>query len=325
MLPNNLLNILQENMTNEQFFSLNEQLMNNSPQKLFDAEKIRKLINRLKKNPNISDAAILSSNCSEESFVRNLYKLEVHKPMMEIIKSTKDSEVREVLLFGLAELALDQEVVKKMVEEREVIPFFLEYLYSDSVELASYSIKALTTLLMTKESISMLLHHDKIINTVIKYIDHKSFIFRMCVETQGKGTVIENQSQVLGNTLRFVMTLGQVPIIRDKFIKLGVLEKLEKIKAPKNNFDKPMYEGALKLFKTGEMVSNEVQVKAQKAMEKRIDNPSDIVNEKKCAYCDKSGTVANQLKSCSNCKKIKYCSRECQVAHWKQHKIYCKK
>lgn len=40
-----------------------------------------------------------------------------------------------------------------------------------------------------------------------------------------------------------------------------------------------------------------------------------------CLNCGKKGT-----KLCFRCRKVKYCSRECQVAHWKkQHKKYCNK
>lgn len=40
-----------------------------------------------------------------------------------------------------------------------------------------------------------------------------------------------------------------------------------------------------------------------------------------CNYCKNSG----KLKHCSVCKIIKYCSRECQVSDFKQHKELCKK
>ena len=40
-----------------------------------------------------------------------------------------------------------------------------------------------------------------------------------------------------------------------------------------------------------------------------------------CNYCHKT---APKMKWCSNCNFIKYCSKECQVAHWPVHKIICK-
>ena len=43
-----------------------------------------------------------------------------------------------------------------------------------------------------------------------------------------------------------------------------------------------------------------------------------------CAVCKKSD-VECSLKVCVTCKTVKYCSKECQVRHWKQgHKTWCK-
>ncbi|KAL7547406.1 hypothetical protein ACHAWF_010716 [Thalassiosira exigua] len=45
-----------------------------------------------------------------------------------------------------------------------------------------------------------------------------------------------------------------------------------------------------------------------------------------CEYCIKSASSVSQpLKACSKCKAVRYCSKECQVQHWKEgHKIDCK-
>lgn len=36
-------------------------------------------------------------------------------------------------------------------------------------------------------------------------------------------------------------------------------------------------------------------------------------------------TVKNDLRQCSRCMSALYCSKECQVSHWKDHKKHCKK
>ena len=41
-------------------------------------------------------------------------------------------------------------------------------------------------------------------------------------------------------------------------------------------------------------------------------------------YCGGCGKCAN-FKTCSGCKKVHYCSTECQNAHWKTHKPDCSK
>lgn len=43
----------------------------------------------------------------------------------------------------------------------------------------------------------------------------------------------------------------------------------------------------------------------------------------KCAYCDKGGQLTNQLRRCSRCKAVSYCSHDCQSRHWPQHKVKC--
>ena len=44
-----------------------------------------------------------------------------------------------------------------------------------------------------------------------------------------------------------------------------------------------------------------------------------------CANCGKGEESCGDLKSCTACKLVKYCNRECQIAHRPQHKKACKK
>ena len=44
-----------------------------------------------------------------------------------------------------------------------------------------------------------------------------------------------------------------------------------------------------------------------------------------CANCGKGEEDGIKLKSCNACKMVKYCSRDCQIAHRPQHKKECKK
>ncbi len=46
--------------------------------------------------------------------------------------------------------------------------------------------------------------------------------------------------------------------------------------------------------------------------------------ENTCLYCKKpQSELSKPLKRCAKCQKGHYCSRECQVAHWKTHKVSC--
>jgi TPR repeat protein len=44
-----------------------------------------------------------------------------------------------------------------------------------------------------------------------------------------------------------------------------------------------------------------------------------------CANCGKSEESSGDLKACTACKMVKYCNRDCQIAHRSQHKKACKK
>jgi hypothetical protein len=44
-----------------------------------------------------------------------------------------------------------------------------------------------------------------------------------------------------------------------------------------------------------------------------------------CANCGKGGEKSSDLKACTACMMVKYCNRECQIAHRPQHKKACKK
>ena len=44
-----------------------------------------------------------------------------------------------------------------------------------------------------------------------------------------------------------------------------------------------------------------------------------------CSNCGKGEERSGDLKACTACKLVKYCNRECQIAHRPQHKKACKK
>jgi len=48
-------------------------------------------------------------------------------------------------------------------------------------------------------------------------------------------------------------------------------------------------------------------------------------NDNICANCGKGEESSVSLKACTACKLVKYCNRECQIAHRSQHKKQCKK
>jgi len=55
------------------------------------------------------------------------------------------------------------------------------------------------------------------------------------------------------------------------------------------------------------------------------DNKTDIDMVSSCANCGKGEEESDKLKNCTACMMVKYCSRECQIAHRPQHKKECRK
>jgi len=57
-----------------------------------------------------------------------------------------------------------------------------------------------------------------------------------------------------------------------------------------------------------------------------MSNTSELKTTSTCAHCGKVEEAgSNKLKACTACKLVKYCNRECQIAHRPQHKKACRK
>ncbi|KAJ7246004.1 hypothetical protein C8J57DRAFT_1725009 [Mycena rebaudengoi] len=57
-----------------------------------------------------------------------------------------------------------------------------------------------------------------------------------------------------------------------------------------------------------------------------VDPSRELKSLSKRAYCYQCQVTKHigELKLCTRCRSAKYCSKECQKAHWKTHKTYCK-
>eukprot|EP00823_Brevimastigomonas_motovehiculus_P008204 TRINITY_DN7487_c0_g1_i1.p2 TRINITY_DN7487_c0_g1~~TRINITY_DN7487_c0_g1_i1.p2 ORF type:complete len:181 (+),score=35.24 TRINITY_DN7487_c0_g1_i1:88-630(+) len=56
-----------------------------------------------------------------------------------------------------------------------------------------------------------------------------------------------------------------------------------------------------------------------------MSNSKTEIKHKICANCKKGPPTGTKLKVCSGCSEVAYCSRECQRAHWSEHKLVCKR
>ena len=50
----------------------------------------------------------------------------------------------------------------------------------------------------------------------------------------------------------------------------------------------------------------------------------DSIMNKLTRECEFCGSSSKRVKVCSKCEKVRYCSRECQVPDYKQHKKECR-
>jgi len=55
-----------------------------------------------------------------------------------------------------------------------------------------------------------------------------------------------------------------------------------------------------------------------------VRNPDQVARDReKCLQCHKTKGMMSKLMHCPCSKDVLYCSRECQKAHWKVHKVTC--
>jgi len=87
-----------------------------------------------------------------------------------------------------------------------------------------------------------------------------------------------------------------------------------------------------KRYEVFDMVSEQVPKGLDKSygMDMEFKSPSDYKSDDGLYFasgCARSGCYSyadDELKFCSSCRVVKYCSKECQKADWKKHKLQCK-
>lgn len=62
---------------------------------------------------------------------------------------------------------------------------------------------------------------------------------------------------------------------------------------------------------------------SREKLHEKFHNDPVITSQKKCFTCKKLETLELKMRNCSRCKKAHYCSKECQVKHWGEHKKVC--
>ena len=66
--------------------------------------------------------------------------------------------------------------------------------------------------------------------------------------------------------------------------------------------------------------------KADQAEKEEEEGGKEEGNTKKAArVCENCDKETSKMQKCSRCRLVRYCSRDCQLADWKEHKKACKK
>jgi len=122
------------------------------------------------------------------------------------------------------------------------------------------------------------------------------------------------------NTLVKQMSSAEIfKIIRDSISDPGFELKLQEERNKKGVTMRKCKECGDKFPQTDLITSSCPACVEVKMIESGQSSLSAQVNVNKCRVCNNNGT-----KNCARCKKVKYCSRECQVKDWPNHKPNCK-
>ena len=102
------------------------------------------------------------------------------------------------------------------------------------------------------------------------------------------------------------------------------VEKIEKLKKLQSKILQDLFgEATDPTVDLNEFASdiNESVNKSVNRTERKIEK----LTEAACGKCGKKDSFTQSLKKCDACKIVLYCSRDCQKADWKEHKVECKK
>ncbi|MCX5925605.1 MAG: zinc finger MYND domain-containing protein [Candidatus Dependentiae bacterium] len=147
------------------------------------------------------------------------------------------------------------------------------------------------------------------------------------------GAAIDAQSEPKGHTPLMIAIMANQSAMAKELIEKGADLRIETTDAHLTALEltcKPEHRelGELILSKIHASLPGGVHRKARKLNEYlgslngvEVTQPLKV----KCSKClELEESPENKFKKCSKCESVYYCSRDCQVAHWPQHKQVCK-
>mmetsp|Transcript_4845 Transcript_4845/g.5900 ORF Transcript_4845/g.5900 Transcript_4845/m.5900 type:complete len:370 (-) Transcript_4845:133-1242(-) len=303
----------------------------------FPASKVKRCLSRMSEITSYEDirdkdAHQLQCWCKEDFYMESIFDAGVVPVLTLILQLSSDfaskrvanntktpiteeqTRIRELTLYSIADGLLNENN-KKKTDLSEVVPLLISIILQEGdihrgfpvkVTAMNYAIKALgecfrALAVQRQEATAIgIIENTTLLETICKYIRDDKII-----------TPIGMKVSSLLCSLRFVQMLATTSHRAAHIMTaLGYYDAIKGIARtdPQTNL---LIESTLSSFEGREP-------KFEKPIpEEAIGCHTKSQLRRLCAYCGIEEDPANPHKKCSRCKKQHYCSRDCQVAHWK--------
>jgi hypothetical protein len=247
----------------------------------------------------VKTAALIAHFCSHEGNMREMHNLNIPHLLQNAYRTTNDEKIKSICLFGISEVIIDNQ--NKLEMFPSYLKFFVEELDKQIPPvLKSLCLKGISEFSCINGFVSELKHLGWDITTFLKYLNDDVFTLVLTnVEESFKITETTLQNTLAYYAIRILAQLGQVGSNVKMLADAGALEKMNKMVQSKHG-------------PTSNMARLCIQVWAQQYAQ--------IRDKQECDECHKQDV---KLLQCSRCKKVRYCSKDCQMANWKKHKKDC--
>eukprot|EP01091_Cochliopodium_minus_P019897 TRINITY_DN8515_c0_g1_i1.p1 TRINITY_DN8515_c0_g1~~TRINITY_DN8515_c0_g1_i1.p1 ORF type:complete len:365 (-),score=69.58 TRINITY_DN8515_c0_g1_i1:76-1170(-) len=297
-------------------------------------KKLRRL-EKNTKNPDKLELAYISNVCFHETNMEIAFDNGTHNVMMEIMRNTKNDQIFELAFWTLTELNLNPHNSVRLYSN-EILEFIVPYLDTKYPPIINGFVMKMLADFINYMYPDQIIKYLKMI--VPKHVYQKNISLRSYYELDGKLFEQNTNADFVYFSLRYIVNVSKNMGYKEEEF-LNILHKIPlsqwKVYATCTNnsvssFGKLVYMivdpvGSSNITSTNDLLGS-VNYLSQSSsmMQEKFHTSPNITAQKKCKVCDVVETLTLKMKSCSRCKKVSYCSKECQLKHWPEHKKECK-